>query len=139
VNDNKGTWRSDVQTVVREAQRDGVPGREFARALSPSPDDYVILKPKHSMFLGTPLDLVLESIGAHTVIMAGVTTNSCVLISAGELFVRGYRLVVPRDCVQALTPDAQGHSLRLMEESYKAETELSGDLDLKTLLQPPSD
>jgi nicotinamidase-related amidase len=71
--------------------------------------------------------------------MAGVTTNSCVLISAGELFVRGYRLVVPRDCVQALTPDAQEHSLRLMEESYKAETELSGDLDLKTLLQPPSD
>jgi nicotinamidase-related amidase len=73
----------------------------------------------------------------HTVIIAGVTTNSCVAISAGDLFVRGYRLVVPRDCVAALTPELQQHALKLMEESYHACTEESTRLDIRALLDEP--
>jgi nicotinamidase-related amidase len=138
-NDNRGKWRSDVQIVLTEAQRDGVPGHDFVRNLLPGPDDYVVLKPKHSVFLGTPLDLLLESIGAHTVILAGLTTNACVLVSAGELFVRGFRLFVPRDCVEALTPDVQEPALKLMEESYKAVTSESTTLDLARLLQAPDE
>lgn len=136
-NDNKGRWRSDVEKVVAEAQREGAPGRDFVRTLVPGPDDYVVLKPKHSVFLGTPLDLLLESIGAHTIILAGLTTNACVLVSAGELYVRGFRLFVPRDCVEALTPDVQGPALKLMEESYKAVTTASTELDLRGVLERP--
>lgn len=139
VNDNKGKWRSDVYAVITQAQRDAVPGRDFVRTLLPGPDDYVVLKPKHSVFLGTPLDLLLETIGAHTIILAGLTTNACVLVSAGELYVRGFRLFVPRDCVEALTPDAQTPALKLMEESYKAVTNESTTLDLRRLLQAPDE
>jgi nicotinamidase-related amidase len=139
VNDNRGKWRSDFQSVLEATQKLHSPGREFARMLAPAAEDYVVLKPKHSAFLATPLDLVLQSLGVHTVIISGITTNSCVVISAGELFVRGYRLVVPRDCVEALTPEAQEHSLRLMEESYHAHTEPYAELDLKVLLQKPTE
>jgi nicotinamidase-related amidase len=135
VNDNRGKWRSDFHSVLEAVQEPQAPGREFAHLLAPTPEDYVVLKPKHSAFLATPLDLVLQSLGVHTVIISGITTNSCVVISAGELFVRGYRLVVPRDCVEALTPEAQEHSLKLMEESYHANTSSSEKLDIAGLLE----
>ena len=138
-NDNRGKWRSDLETVINQAQREGAPGRDFVRTLVPGPDDYVALKPKHSVFLGTPLDLLLESIGAHTIILAGLTTNACVLVSAGELYVRGFRLFVPRDCVEALTPDVQGPALKLMEESYKAVTNPATELDLRSLVDRPAE
>jgi nicotinamidase-related amidase len=136
-NDNRGKWRSDAQKVIAEVQREGAPGREFARMLAPEPDDYIVLKPKHSIFLASPLDLILEHLEAHTLVLAGVTTNSCVLISAGEAFARGYRVVVPRDCVAALKSRDQGPALQLMEESYGVQTNASGDLDLEAMLKPP--
>jgi len=138
VNDNRGKWRSDFHSVLEATQKPQAPGREFARTLAPSPEDYIVLKPKHSAFLATPLDLILQSLGVHTVIITGITTNSCVVISAGELFVRGYRLVVPRDCVEALTSEAQEHSLRLMEESYHANTDPAEKLELAALLNAPA-
>jgi nicotinamidase-related amidase len=137
VNDNRGKWRSSVEHVIANASREATPGREFARILTPDADDYVVLKPKHSIFLATPLDLVLEHLEAHTVILAGITTNSCVLVSAGEAYARGYRVVVPQDCVQALTPESQTHSLKLMEESFAADTQAAPGLDLARLTQPP--
>jgi isochorismate hydrolase len=53
VNDNRGKWRSDVREVLQQVQREGAPGREFAKMLEPAPDDYVVLKPKHSAFFAT--------------------------------------------------------------------------------------
>ena len=130
VNDNRGKWRSDVQEVVSQAQRDGAPGRSFARKLAPGAADYVVLKPKHSIFFATPLDLILEHLGVHIVIVAGITTNACILISAGELFVRGFRLVVPSDCVAALTHDLHQKALALMNDSFKTDTTPSDILEL---------
>jgi nicotinamidase-related amidase len=132
-NDNKGRWRSDVRNVVSSSQREDARGREFARALTPGPDDYVVLKPKHSVFLGTPLDLVLESIGAHSVIMAGLTTNACILMSAGEIYMREFRLIVPRDCVAALSPELQKASLKILKENFQAEIQPSASLKLSSL------
>jgi nicotinamidase-related amidase len=137
VNDNKGRWRSDIAEVVAQAKRDSAPGREMVDLLAPEPEDYFILKPKHSVFFATPLEVILQHLGAHTVMMVGVTTNACVLISAGEVFVRGYRLVVPCDCVAALTPQAQRDALKLMEQNYQADTRPSTDLDLDSLLIAP--
>jgi len=137
VNDNRGKWRSDFHAVVQAATREGTLGRDFARTLTPADDDYVVLKPKHSAFLATPLDLILQSLGAHTVIIAGITTNSCVVLSAGDLFVRGYRLLVPCDCVAALTPELQEHSLKLMEESYHTQTGPLSELDFHEVLGTP--
>lgn len=135
VNDNHGRWRSDIQEVVKQSQWADAPGRRLVHALSPDADDYVVLKPRHSAFFATPLELILEYLGARTIILAGITTNACVLISAGEVFLRGYRMIVPSDCVAALTPDAQGKALKLMEENFNAQMDPSAELDLTSLLR----
>jgi nicotinamidase-related amidase len=133
VNDNRGRWRSDLKEVLRQVLRDDAPGRGFARKLTPDPNDYVVLKPKHSAFFATPLELILQHVGAHTTIVAGLTTNACVLVSAGELFLREYRLFVPSDVVAALDPESQEEALKLIRENYKADTTPSSELDLESL------
>src|SRR5689334_4379090 len=55
-NDNHGRWRSDFRQVVAAALNGKGGGAEIARALAPRPDDYFVLKPKHSSFHATPLD-----------------------------------------------------------------------------------
>jgi isochorismate hydrolase len=56
VNDNRGRWRSDASDLVKQCLSDDAPGRTLVEPLLPLPDDYIVLKPKHSAFYATPLD-----------------------------------------------------------------------------------
>ena len=64
VNDNFGRWRSDLNAQVEHCLRDDVRGRPVVERLRPEEDDYVVLKPKHSGFYSTTLDVLLEYLGA---------------------------------------------------------------------------
>ncbi|HTJ27265.1 MAG TPA: isochorismatase family protein, partial [Candidatus Limnocylindria bacterium] len=45
---------------------------------------------------------VLRDLGARTVILTGVNTNSCILCSSFETVNRDYELIVLRDCVDSM-------------------------------------
>src|SRR5687768_17731107 len=62
VNDNFGQWQSDFKHLVTRCVRNGVLGAPIARELAPHHDDYFVLKPRHSGFFQTPLDLLLQSL-----------------------------------------------------------------------------
>jgi nicotinamidase-related amidase len=106
VNDNFGRWRSDFKTQVEHCLKDGVPGRPIVELLRPGKNDYFVLKPKHSGFFSTTLDLLLEYLGAKTVILTGIAANICVLFTANDAYMRDLRLIVPSDCV-ALNTDEE--------------------------------
>jgi nicotinamidase-related amidase len=133
VNDNRGRWRSDISAVLRHCLRAQSPGREMTKLLLPEPEDYIVLKPKHSPFYASPLQTILDYIGARVAIVAGVTTNACVLIAAGDLHVRDFRLFVPADCVAALTDREHRRSLEIMKNSFDADTTSSPRLNLARL------
>jgi nicotinamidase-related amidase len=137
VNDNRGRWRSDISAVLRHCLDTECPGREMTKLLMPEPDDYIVLKPKHSPFYASPLQTILDSIGARIAIVAGVTTNACVLIAAGDLHVRDFRLFVPADCVAALTEREHWRSLDVMKNSFGANTGSSARLNLARLRKQP--
>jgi nicotinamidase-related amidase len=46
--------------------------------------DYFVLKPKHSAFYQTPLDILLKHLGARRLILIGLCTNSCV-VAIGQI------------------------------------------------------
>ena len=137
VNDNRGRWRSDMSAVLRHCLGAQCPGREMTKLLVPEPDDYIVLKPKHSPFYASPLQTILDSIGARIAIVAGVTTNACVLIAPGDLHVRDFRLFVPADCVAALTEREHWRSLDVMRNSFGANTGSSSRLNLPRLRKQP--
>jgi nicotinamidase-related amidase len=133
VNDNWGRWRSDIAAVLRHCLRAQSPGREMTKLLVPEADDYIVLKPKHSPFYASPLETILDYIGARVAIVVGLTTNACVLIAAGDLHVRDFELFVPADCVAALTDREHRRSLDIMKNSFDANTTSSSRLDLRQL------
>ena len=133
-NDNFGRWQSDLNQVLDHVLHDGVPGQPLGEILHPEKDDYFVLKPKHSGFFSTQLDILLDYLGARTLIMAGVQANICVLFTANDAYMRDYALVVPSDCVASADPAEAEHALREMQVVLKAQVTPSTELDLEALI-----
>jgi nicotinamidase-related amidase len=128
VNDNFGRWRSDFKSQVDHCLNDGTIGEEIVRLLRPEEDDYFVLKPAHSAFFSTTLDILLRHFEAEVLIITGVATNICVEFSANDAFLRGYKLFIPSDCVAANTAKLSRDSLAHMKSVLKAHTPMSRDL-----------
>ena len=120
VNDNFGRWRSDFRRIVAHCLDDGVRGEPVVKLVVPDDDDYFVLKPKHSGFYNTTLDLLLEHLQAETLIITGMATDVCVLFTAADAYIRDLRIIVPSDCVTALTPAAHRAALQQMKRALKA-------------------
>ncbi len=135
VNDNWGKWQSDFNKLVEHCLEDGMPGKPLVELLKPDEDDYFVLKPKHSGFFSTTLDLLLQYLGAHTLILTGVAGNICVLFTANDAYMRDYRLVVPSDCIASNTPEDNSYALKQMADVLKATTTPSTELDLEALTE----
>ena len=101
VNDNFGHWRSNFSDVYKHCTRRGARGRGVVGALKPGREDYFILKPRHSAFHATSLIPLLEDVRVKRLILAGIATNLCVLFTAHDAHMHGYRLTVLSDCCAA--------------------------------------
>ena len=101
VNDNFGEWRSDAAKLLGYCLRREAIGRNFVEQLKPDQEDYFVLKPMHSAFYQTPLDVLLRRLGASSLIFAGLATNSCILCSVHDAKMRDYQIIVTPDCCAA--------------------------------------
>lgn len=135
VNDNFGQWQSDFKNTVSRCVRDGVRGAAISRKLVPDVNDYFVLKPRHSGFYQTPLDLLLRHLQAAKLILCGLTTDSCVLFTANDAYLRGYEVLVPEDCSAALTPSRHFSALEQMRNTLRARTNEFGQIDFEKLLE----
>jgi len=129
VNDNFGRWRSDFRRTVKHCLEEKVRGRPIAELLEPGDDDYFVLKPKHSGFFSTTLELLLEYLGAQTLVMTGFAGNNCVLFTANDAYMRDYNLIIPADCIASIKQEENDYSLRQMQEVLKADTRTSAEVD----------
>jgi nicotinamidase-related amidase len=127
-NDNFGRWRSDFRSLVAHCVSDEVPGRPVATLLQPDDDDYFILKPRHSAFFATPLELLLRDLEADTLVIAGIAGNICVLFSANDAYIRGYRVVVPTDCIASNTRADTRRALQQMRTVLRADVRRSSSI-----------
>lgn len=121
VNDNYGEWTSDFQALCRRCQ--AMPGTagQMARAMRPRRRDFALLKPRHSAFHATPLQLLLERLHCRRLVLTGIAADSCVLFTAMDAYLRGYSLWVPGDCVASESPEALEQALEQMARVLKAD------------------
>jgi nicotinamidase-related amidase len=127
-NDNFGRWRSDFPTLVEHFLKTNVRGRAIVAQLRPDEDDYFVLKPKHSAFFQTNLELLLRYLGVSTLILTGLAGDICVLFSAHDAYMRDLRIIVPSDCIACEDPERSRQALSLMQRVLKAETPLASNL-----------
>lgn len=137
-NDNFGKWRSDFREVVKHCLEDGVRGQKVVELLRPEREDYFVLKPKHSAFFESTLATLLEHLGTRHLILTGLTADICVLMTASDAFMRGYKVHVPADCVASIEPIDTKQALRYMQRVLNADLTPSTDLDLDAMAQEPA-
>jgi len=133
VNDNFGRWQSDFRKIVSHCRRDDIRGKPFVELLLPDEDDYFVLKPKHSGFYSTTLDLLLSHLQARNLILSGIAGNNCVLFTANDAYMRDFKLFIPSDCVVSIDKEDNEYALRQMEEVLKADITPARELDLAAI------
>jgi nicotinamidase-related amidase len=65
--------------------------------------------------------------------VTGMATDVCVLFTAADAYMRDYQLIVPRDCVAALSPPLHRSALKQMQHVLKADVVTSASIDLGRL------
>jgi nicotinamidase-related amidase len=132
VNDNFGKWRSDFGRTIKHCTAAKSKGRTVAQILKPGPNDYFVLKPKHSGFFSTTLETLLRYLGSQRLIVSGIAGNFCVLFTANDAYMRDYELFIPEDCCVSNTPRENAEALGLMRRFLKADTRPSEEIELRS-------
>jgi nicotinamidase-related amidase len=132
-NDNYGVWHSNFHDVLLHCQSLKGPAGQMAQLLAPAPADLTILKPRHSAFYGTPLELLLNQIEARCIVVAGLSADICVKLTAMDAYLRGYKVWAPSDCTAAETTRSKREALDYMSRVLKADTSPSTSTDLDAL------
>jgi nicotinamidase-related amidase len=127
VNDNFGRWRSDFKTQVERCTADDAVGAPVARVLRPEENDYFVLKPRHSGFYASALEVLLQSLGAKKLIITGFAADICVLFTANDAYMRDYD-IIPADCIASETISAKQTACRQMKRFLRADMRLSNRL-----------
>ena len=138
VNDNFGKWQSDFRKLVDHCLDDNVKGKPIAKLLRPDEQDYFVLKPKHSAFYSTSLELLLRYLKAETLILTGIAGNICVLFTANDGYMRDFKLVIPQDCIASESEADNQHAIAYMAKVLKADTRLSTKIVFDAVNRPKS-
>ena len=133
VNDNRGRWHDDFPAVLERALAG--PGRDVAERLRPAPDDYLVLKPKHSAFFQTPFETLLDHLGTRTLVLTGLTADVCLVATALDATMRDFHLVVPSNATAAVEPADTEAALAYLRRVADAETPSAADVDFDALVE----
>lgn len=121
-NDNFGLWRSDFNAIVERLECGGGYSAAIVKLLRPQQGDLTILKPMHSAFFGSPLDIVLSKMGARSLIIAGLATDICIQLTVADAFLRALNTHVPPECTAAESEEKKEAALKYMRTILKCDT-----------------
>ena len=66
--------------------------------LEPQPSDIILEKRRFSAFFKTDLDQTLRTLGVDTIIVTGITTEVCVLITVMDGLSHDFSVIILEDC-----------------------------------------
>jgi nicotinamidase-related amidase len=129
VNDNYGDWNSSAEELMRHAMDGEHP--ELVEPLKPPEEAAFIIKARHTIFFGTPLEHLLAAEEIDRLVMVGQVTEQCILYSALDAHVRHIDVAVPADAVACIDPGWAQASLEMMESNMGADVTPSADCLLR--------
>ena len=128
VNDNYGDWNSSADELVQRGLEGNRP--DLVEPVRPPEGVSFVIKARHSIFYGTPLEYLLRQRDIDRLVMTGQVTEQCVLYSALDAYVRHVDVAIPTDAVAHIHEDLGEAALRMMEVNMSADTTSSADLTL---------
>ncbi len=97
-------FRADLFRTKPFAVR-GTHGAAVIDELSPVHGEYLIEKIRMSAFIGTPLDLILRTLGVTNVVVGGIQTPNCIRTTVFDAMAYNYETVLVQDATAAQTKD----------------------------------
>ncbi|MEN8194560.1 MAG: isochorismatase family cysteine hydrolase, partial [Bacteroidota bacterium] len=89
----------------------GTFGAEVIKELEPKNNDVVINKKGYNGFTNTDLDEELKKLGIKNIIISGIHSHVCVLLTAVGGFELGYNITVLQDCISTNSTSIRGREL----------------------------
>jgi nicotinamidase-related amidase len=129
VNDNYGLWQDNMNDIIEECKKGK--GKDVIEKLHPDTDDYFIIKPKHSCFFGTQLDILLHQLDVKHLILTGIAGDICVLYTANDAYMREYDMSIPQDCMASETKEDNESAIRIIKKTIDADMTSSKDMTFK--------
>jgi nicotinamidase-related amidase len=65
--------------------------------------------------------MLLRELKVETLILTGVVTDICIQHTAADAFFRGYKIVVPQNCVEAVDASTQKAAITYLKKAYNCE------------------
>ncbi len=91
---------------------------EIIHELEVKPEDIVIEKNTYDAFFNTHLDDILREKNVKSVIVAGVSTDICVLHTVCHAFMLGYETIVVKECTDSIKEGNKDFGLKYMKNIY---------------------
>jgi nicotinamidase-related amidase len=85
VNDNYGDWSGDRASLL---------ARAVISELAPREDEPLIFKPRYSAFDHTALELLLRELGVERLLLAGGSTEGCIVQSGIDARELGFKVTI---------------------------------------------
>lgn len=125
-NDLEDGFHGSREIAVATAMTDRRP--DLVEPLIPGPSDAFIHKGQHSAFYGTPLAHMLKLAGTENIVLVGQVTEQCILYTALDAHVRGYKVTVPVDAVVSQVPRLGAAALEMIETNMSGRLTTSDEL-----------
>lgn len=115
---DKAAWalnmREDDQPVVLE----GTAGAEPLTELDPRPD-VTVVKRRDDAFHGTDLLQRLRELDVDEIVLAGVSTEACIAVTAAAAYAHDLRVWIAEDAVASADEQAHDAALLWLEQQYR--------------------
>jgi nicotinamidase-related amidase len=94
----------------------GTKGSEVVDDLEPRPTDITLPKRRFSAFFKTDLDQTLRTLGVDTIVVTGMTTEVCVLMTAMDGICHDFSAILLEDCSASRSKESHEGCLNLYRD-----------------------
>jgi nicotinamidase/pyrazinamidase len=94
----------------------GTEGAEVVDELKPEPTDIILPKRRFSAFFKTDLDQTLRVLGVDTIVVTGITTEVCVLMTVMDGLSHDFSVILLEDCSASRSKEFRQGCLHLYRD-----------------------
>lgn len=123
---DKSTWALNMIEDDQGLAFEGTRGAERLDALHET--DHVVVKTRDSAFHGTDLADWLREHDVDRLVLAGVSTESCIAATATDAYARDYPVVLVEDATASVEWELHDQTLARLQKQYRQEVVKAEDV-----------
>jgi nicotinamidase-related amidase len=124
---DRSTWALNMLEDDQGMALEGTEGADRVEGLGEP--DHVVVKTRDSAFYDTDLSTWLSDRGIEQLVLAGVSTESCIAATAVDAYARDLRVVLVEDATASIEWKLHDQTLERLHQQYRQEVRSTADVD----------